>query len=369
MGKMNHKLPEATTLVADSYSRRFFLTSVEASWKGESLKGEWDHSQIDWPYILFMGHHHRVLESFLSLWEGNVRAPVNIQNEIWIAQEMAANMGRLLESGITDLQEIARRHAIRLVLLKSPGYVEEGFGGFRFREVRDLDILASPDDVPCLTDELGKKGYNMHKLRVQRVFTKDSLRIEVHLKPIGRRRYWGLLPSSEMIARAEESRLHSPLLSLNCRDEALMLILHARHHEYRQALWLRDVAAWWRIRNPDPEEILQAFREIGLMRTAWIAWRGMEQFGWEMPDSWKPERWNINTTFDRRVIRYWEVTWKYTGETLRQFLLRMQLQLSEAEGFMAKIRTFLPMISANEIFGFFAAVKGSYAKGVINFTR
>ena len=360
---------KATTRLADSYSRRFFLALLEASWRGESIEGAWDLSQIDWPFIRFMGHHHRVIEDFRPLCEGDLMAPANIQNDIWIAQEMAEQLGRLLQCGLKDLREIARRHAMRLVLLKSPTYVAEAFGGFRFREVRDLDILASPDDVPCLTDELVKKGYSMHNLRVQRVFTKDRLRIEVHLKPIGRRRYWGLLPEWEMIARAEELATYRPLFKLNRRDEALMLVLHARHHEYRQALWLRDVAAWWRVRNPDPDEIWMAFRDVGLLRTAWVAWRGMEQFGWEIPASWKPERWHSDPTFDRRVDRYWKISWQYAGETLGQFLLRMQLQLSEAEGFMAKIRTLLPMISANEISGFYAALKGSFGKGVINFTR
>jgi hypothetical protein len=333
----------------DDYTRRFWFGSLEASWKGQSVAACWDARRLNWPCLLHAARHHRVLASFRRVWEGIEELPESVKDEVWVAQAMAEQRGRAAVAGIQDLKDAAQKHSLRLVLIKSASYLLDAFAGFGDREMLDVDVLARSQDIDVLTQELCQRGYESHDLRRQRVFEREATTIEVHLEAINRRRFWRLFPPQPLLARAEADNRWAPLLRLSTADEAVLLVLHAYHHHYRQAIWLRDLAAWWRVRRPDPDEILDAFRRANVRRIGWTAWRGVERMGWEMPRSWQPQTWGVTPAFDRLVCWYWNGDPIQAGTSPRSVLRRRWLEFRGAEGALAKVMVCAPWFSSRSV--------------------
>ena len=327
------------------YDRRFWLKSLEASWKGQELDESWDASRLDWPSLLATAQVHRVTASLGRLWEGLDGLPDALGQEVWLAREFAERRGQAVLAGIADLGSIARERSLRPVLMKSLSYLLDVFAGFRDREVLDVDVLVSAADAEVLAAELVNRGYSASRLRRQRVLVKGLVDIELHLEVSNRRRFWRLLPPAELIARAQPDPRWPPLGRLATSDEAVVLVLHAYHHRHRQALWLRDLAAWWRARGPAPGEILAAFQRLNIERIGWVAWRGLERIGWQRPEAWRPELWRADPAFDRLAADYWDnnlISPRSPGEMLQ---LNRRLELAQAQGIADKLRVCLPWFS------------------------
>ncbi|MFB0564749.1 MAG: nucleotidyltransferase family protein [Candidatus Aminicenantaceae bacterium] len=344
--------------VADKYTRKFWLASLEASWKGKVLGNEWDISRINWPYLLWVANFHRVTASLYRVWKGIDSLPDSASDELWIAREIAERRGKAILSGIHDLRSIAKKHSLPIAIIKSASYVFDAFLDFRDREALDLDVLILPKDIELLTQELQKLGYMVEKRRCQHVFKKGDIYIEAHLQAINRRRFWRILPPEKLINRSSEDPRWSPLLKLAIQDEAILIVLHAYHHGYLEDIWLRDLAAWWRVRNPDPEKVLAGFKRIGVARIGWVAWRGIERIGWKMPDKWKPESWNVNPSFDNLAMEYWNCKELKVVNPFSFEFIRRKLEFCEAEGFMAKLRVCLPWFSSKSLHELYMAWRG-----------
>ena len=341
----------------DEYTRRFWFGSLEASWKGQRVAAHWEACRLNWPYLLHLAHYHRVLASFGRAWEGLDGLPEPVKDDVWVAQAMAEQRGQAAVVGIEDLKDAARKRSLRLVLIKSASYLLDAFAGFGDREMLDVDALALPQDIDVLTQELCQRGYESHDLRRQRVFTREATTIEVHLEAINRRRFWRLLPPQELLARAEVDDRWAPLQRLSTADEAVLLALHAYHHHYRQAIWLRDLAAWWRVRRPDPGELLDAFRQANARRIGWTAWRGIERMGWEMPRSWQPQIWGVTPAFDRLVGWYWDRHAIQAGTSPGSVLRRRWLEFRGAEGAVAKFLACAPWFAPRSVHELYDAWK------------
>ena len=327
------------------YDRRFWLKSLEASWKGEELAAGWDAAKLDWGALLAVAQVHRVTASLGRLWQGVDGLPDAVGQEVWLARELAERRGQAVLAGIADLSSIARERSLRPVLMKSLSYLLDAFAGFRDREVRDLDVLVTAADAEVLAAELTDRGYSASRLRRQRVLVKGLVDIELHLEASNRRRFWKLLPPEELIARSQVDPRWAPLGRLATSDEAVVLVLHAYHHRYRQALWLRDLAAWWRARGPAPGEILAAFRRLNIERIGWVAWRGLERIGWRRPETWRPELWCADPAFDRLVANYWDRNLVDPGGPREMVMLNRRLELAQAQKIGDKLRVCLPWLS------------------------
>ncbi|MBN1505279.1 MAG: nucleotidyltransferase family protein [Sedimentisphaerales bacterium] len=343
--KENVALPKSV----DEYTRRFWFASLEASWRGQRVTAHWDARRLNWPCLLHAAAYHRVLASFGPAWEGLDGLPEPVLDEVWVARATAEQRGRAAMAGIQDLEDAARKHSLRLVLLKGATYLLDAFACLGDREMRDVDVLAPRKDMDVLTRELCQRDYEAHDLRRQRIFQREATTIEVHLEAINRRRFWRLLPPQQLLARAEPDSRWPPLLRLSTADEAVLLVLHAYHHRCRQAIWLRDLAAWWRVRQPDPDRILDAFHRTNTRRIGWMAWRGIERMGWEMPRSWLPQAWGVTPVFDRLVRRYWDRDAILARTSLAPVLRRRWLEFHGAEGALAKFLVCAPWVSPRSL--------------------
>ncbi len=354
----SHKQSIALPKRIDEYTLRFWFASLEASWKGQLIRNGWDIDRLNWPYLLWAASFHRVLASFGHVWEEVKGLPESVWDEIWVAREMAGQRGEAAIMGIRDLSGISQQHSLRLVLIKSASYLLDAFSSFRDREMLDIDVLALPQDAEILSQELRRLGYEFQELRSQRVFRRGKVVIEVHLEAISRKRFWRLLPPARLLECSEANRRWPPLLNLSPSDEAILLALHAYHHHYRQAIWLRDLAAWWRVRNPDPSEILTAFKQAQVTRIGWGAWRGIERMGWKIPESWHPQQWGVKSTLDRFVCRYWDRDAFRTSTSLRLVLLRRWLEFHQAQGAVAKLMVCSPWFTLRSQRELYRAWKG-----------
>lgn len=333
----------------DDYTLRFWYASLEASWQGTSLNDRWDPDKLDWVYLVWAGTFHRLLEGFGRIWGQIQGIPEAVADDLWMAREIARHHGKAVVSGIHDLQDIASKHSIRLAIMKSPCYVLDAFSGFEDRKVMDVDVLVLAGDFEPVSAILHQLGYQSQKHRYDTIFFNGKSTIEIHRAATNRRRFFKLLSTGQILDRAEIDPRWQPLLRLSTTDEALVLVLHAFHHFYRQALWIRDLAAWWKVRNPEPDEILAAFRRLGLSRTGWVAWRGAERMGWRMPKSWRPRLWSCSPGFDRFVGLYWDHNVRQKEESYHFILMQRWLEFRQAQGIKSKLRSLSPCFSKRNL--------------------
>lgn len=340
----------------DFRTRDFWLASLAASWRKEPMGDDWRGTRLDWGYLLYMGEYHRVLESIAGYWGEVVNMPDDVPPLIWMKQELAAEKGRLLEQGLEELTGLVNAHPkARIVVMKSPGYVLEAFGGYQYRDISDLDIVVDSSHREAISDALVRLGYIRDDWRCQRIFTRGRIAIEMHLEIIGRKRFWRHLPPDALLSRAHSWPAHPDLYRLADLDELLGLVLHARRHEYSRWLWLRDLAMWWRIRKPDPYQILNLFKELNLQRVAWVVWRGMEKIGWSMPESWNPTIWQAGPRFDCAVRDFWTEFSSYSGLSWPTLVAWWRIEAGEGQGIVASARTVMPWVSKKRIHQLFLA--------------
>jgi hypothetical protein len=327
------------------YIRQFWLKSLEASWRGQELEGSWDAARLDWRSLWAAAQIHRVAAGLGRLWERMAGLPDAVGQEVWLAREFAERRGRAVREGLADLSSVARERAVRPVLMKSLSYLLDAFTGFRDREVQDIDVLATAADARMLAAGMTARGYAVSGLRRQLVLVKGLVDIELHQEASNRRRFWRLLPTAELLARSQPDPHWPPLGRLATGDEAIVLVLHAYHHCHRQALWIRDLAAWWRVRDPSPEEILADFLRLNIRRIGWVAWCGMERIGWRRPQAWTPEKWDADAAFDRLVADYWDHRLLDFGSARDTLMLGRRLEWAQARGIGDKLRVCLPWFS------------------------
>jgi hypothetical protein len=333
----------------DEANRKFWFRSLEASWRFETVNSGDIPGSLDWGYLYWMANVHRVLEDMIRVWEPVPDIPESLQHEFWFHANKAERLGRPIEEGMAYLDQVSGDTGIPVVIMKSPAYVGDAFGSYKYREVRDLDILSRPSDFQRLSDRLEKDGFSVQDLRNQRVFSRDDFRIEFHHQALSRRRHKNLLPVVELLERAVPLHSTRNLLRLADLDEIVLIALHARNHDFRRYMWLRDIPAWWRVRNPDPDTVFQCFKELGVERTGWITWRGMEQLGWKIPDSWSPGEWGISPTFDRCIQDFWNALANDTGVTLPVELGWRRVEFREGRGLIGKIETVGPWFAWRRI--------------------
>jgi len=237
-----------------------------------------------------------------------------------------------------------------MALLKSPTYIVQAFNGYERREVHDIDMLAFGTDMPVITQGLLELGYETEQRTRQHkggecLFFKKDLLIEVHKVASNRRRFQRLLSTEDLLQRAIITEHYSPLLKLSDSDEALIMVLHAYHHGWREALWIRDLAAWWRIRNPNPNEVLETFKAVDLLRTGWMAWIGMSIIGWSLPEAWTLQNWCAHPAFDRQARMFWHQCLGRIGQSRELFLRRRYLEVILAQSWQSKLSALAPIFS------------------------
>lgn len=343
-----------TTHPADQITKQFWLSCLKSSWRGTSPEENIDLSGVNWHWILSAARYHRILESVNHLWESNNSIPETVRREAWCASQMARHKSKAIIEALGELQDIVRKDNLQVVLLKSPTYIFEAFSGFEQRNVEDIDILTQAKDLRILASELKILGYQGENRRRRHkgqewLFHNGKVLIEIHLSASNRKRFQRLLSIKSLIDHAKIFEPFAPLLRMSPEDEALIFVLHAYHHGFREALWLRDLSAWWEIRNPAPNLILSTFKHIGLGRIGWIAWLGMEYMGWNMPHGWNYSRWGCSSSFDRLVRRFWQNNIYQSGETRQLILLRRWLELCAAQGIRLKLGAFFPLFSWRSI--------------------
>ena len=327
-------------------SRAFWDACLTATALGRPLHGDWDAAALDWKRLLAAAQAHRVVESFKTLWEAIPDLPADVADELWVARQMAVAQGRVITDAIEDLRSVGRETGIRMAILKSPVYLFDAFKDFGERAVRDVDILAAQPEFPALCRALVERGYRMATQRYGAVLTGRSAQIDVRFVATNRRRFFRLLPARMLLDSAAIHPRFDPLLCLSPPDDAVVLVLHAFHHAYREALWLRDLVAWWRVRNPDPQAVFRAFDRLGLTRTAWVAWMAMTRMGWTMPGAWTAQMWHVSGRFQRLVDRYWQRLDPFgRDDTVADVLFRRRLEWAQARGIEAKCRVLSPCFS------------------------
>lgn len=335
-------------------TQRFWLASLEASWKGPVNLESPDLSLIDWSWLLRAAKRHRVLESVHFIWNTLPGVPENVKHQSWVASEMARQRGDVIKQALNELQSIAEKHHLRIVLLKSPTYLAETILGFEKRYVQDIDILIKEEDLPTLSRELKCLGYQdegrwrRHKGK-EWLFHKEKVLVEVHLSASNRKRFQRMLSTKAIVDRATPFSLRPPLLRMTHSDEAILFVLHAYHHKYRELLWLRDFCIWWQCRNPDPNAILVAFKALSIERIGWMTWVGMEYLGWRLPDTWTPQLWACSSKFHQCIQTFWHRNAFQCEDTYGQTLLRQQLELRSAMGLRSKIWALFPLFSWRNI--------------------
>ncbi len=340
--------------VPNEATRNLWLASLAASWKGRLSLDALDSRGTDWPWLLQAAKRHRILESVCCVWDTLPDVPDAIKCQSWMASEKARHRGEAVRQALNELQGVADRHGLQIVVLKSPTYLTEASFGFDKRYVQDIDLLVHETDLDILRREIECLGYQgegrrrRHKGR-EWLFRRGDMLIEVHLSASNRRRFQTRLSTDAIIGRAGPFDLHPPLLRMAHTDDAIVLALHAYHHKYRRLLWLRDFCVWWRIRDPDPHAVLAAFKALSLERIGWITWMGMECLGWRRPSSWTARQWDCSSRLSQCVQAFWQDSLFRLEETYSQALLRRQIELRSAKGVRSKFGALTPLFSWRNI--------------------
>lgn len=349
----------------DDASRQFWLRSLEASWRFERMRTEDTPPDLDWGYLSWMAAYHRVLEDMIRVWEPVPGMPSVLQDAFWFRSKNAERLGRQIEDAVDYLDDVCGALGIAVVVMKSPAYVPAVFGSYTFRDVRDLDVFSSQADFFRLTERLKADGFTFQDWRSQRVFDRDQLRVEFHHQVLSRKRHKNLLCKERLLERAVPLDGTRQLLRLADLDEIVLLALHARNHDFRRLIWLRDIPAWWRVRNPDPGAVLARFKELGVERTGWIVWRGMQKMGWPMPESWIPEVWGVLPQLDCRIQDYWQAYYRDSGVTLPVELSWRRVEFGEGRGLVGKMETVAPWLAWKRMDQIKMACRASMRRQVI----
>jgi len=238
-------------------------------------------SPLDWPRLLDLVDHHRVVPQVYGALSAlsylvpsqplnalRSRYQDNARNALWFTAELARILNHLEAGGIKAMP------------FKGPVLAQTLYGEVTGRQFGDLDILILPADVPKAKGALLALGYQCEpQLRPQDepAYLASGCGYVFH-SPAGRNLLdlqWRIVPRfysidfevADLLKRADEIVVNGcPMRTLRPEDLLLVLCVHAAKHVWTQLSWLCDIAQLAKSRCLDWNAIQDEANRLGIER-------------------------------------------------------------------------------------------------------
>ena len=224
---------------------------------------------LDWETVWELARRHRLrpLLHHALLGMGVEAVPASVMGRLQRERQALAVQGLLRTRELVRVLKLLREHGIEALTFKGPVLGQEVYGDIGLRPFGDLDLLLQRPNLLRAKELLCAEGYrpdpvmDEHEERAYLddqfayCFIYDGLGVEVEL-------HWALTHRHfpfrvDMDAVWERSR-QTPLggdtvRTLGLDDLLIFLCAHGAKHEWKQLVWLCDVAELLR-RNPTLDE-------------------------------------------------------------------------------------------------------------------